>query len=230
MILRRHLIMGAACVASAAAAEGLKPHRQAQLLQGAKLADVAPRKFGSWTSEDVADALALNAPGTLGAELYNEVVARDYQNAAGAVVSILLAYGARQTDTLQLHRPEICFPAFGYSLSRIESVNLPIARGLTLPARRMAAQRAEQRESVIYWSRLGEFFPQSADQQKMARIKTTLKGVVADGVLARFSTANVYPEFGWTILSGFIDEFLAATAAPQRKALIGTERADAWPA
>jgi EpsI family protein len=228
-MLRRQIILGATCVAAAGAAEALKPHRTARLLQGAALAAIAPKAFGAWTSEDVNDALALNAPGTLSAELYNEVMVREYRNTAGAAVTLLLAYGARQTDTLQLHRPEICFPAFGYHLSRMESVMLPIANGLSLPARRMAASLSDLNESVVYWSRLGEYFPQDAEQQRAARFKTTLKGVVADGVLARLTTQNLYPESGWNLIYVFTREFLAAVAANQRKALVGTERANAWP-
>jgi EpsI family protein len=225
MIDRRGLLLGGACVAAAVGAELLKPHREAHLLSGAKLAEVVPPSFGAWTSEDVPDVLAVNGEGTLTAKLYNELVVRNYKSAAsGATITMLLAYGARQTDDLQLHRPEICYPAFGYALTRAESVALPIASGVTLPARQLLAELEDQRESIIYWSRLGEYFPQDASQQRAARFNTTLKGVVADGVLARFATPGPYPERGWSLVSGFIQELLPAIAPERRKVLVGTER------
>ena len=225
MIDRRGLLMGGACVAAAGAAELLKPHREAHLLAGAKLADIVPAAFGAWTSEDVPDSLAVNGEGTLTSKLYNELVVRDYKSAAsGVIITMLLAYGARQTDDLQLHRPEICYPAFGYALTRAESVALPIASGLTLPARRLLAEIEDHRDSIIYWSRLGEYFPQDSSQQRAARFNTTLKGVVADGVLARFATAGPYPERGWGLVNRFIEDLLPAIAPEQRKVLVGTER------
>ena len=35
----------------------------------------------------------------------------------GNEIMMMLAHGASQTNDLQLHRPEVCYPAFGYQLS-----------------------------------------------------------------------------------------------------------------
>jgi EpsI family protein len=225
MIDRRGLILGGSCAVAAAVSEGLKPHREAALLEGAQLADIVPRGFGDWSSEDVRDALALNQNGTLSARLYSDLVVRAYTKAGGPVVTMLLAYGRRQTETLQLHRPEICYPAFGYALARSEPIELPIGPGVQLPARRILAELADRRESVIYWSRVGEFFPQDPQQQRTARFRNTLQGVIADGVLSRFSIAGPYPEYGWMVLDDFIRQLIGAIPADRRKALVGTLRA-----
>jgi EpsI family protein len=226
MIARRDLLIGAACLAGAAGGVALKPRREVKLLQSGKVADLAPATFGGWTSEDVGDPYAVNGKGTLSAKLYNELVVRQYVNEAAQVgILMLLAYGGKQSDELQLHRPEVCYPAFGYTLVRNEPLSLPIAPGVTLPARRLAAVQDDRRESIIYWSRMGELLPQSAGQQRAARLKIGMSGIVPDGLLCRFSMGGENVEQNWKMIDAFVADLLAATAPNKRNVLIGDERA-----
>ncbi len=219
---RRALIAGALCAGGAALAYELKPHRYVSLLHEAKLDDLVPRRFGPWTSDDVGDPLALNGPGTLSSKLYNQLVTRLYSNGRTQVM-MLLAHGERQSDELQLHRPEICYPAFGYQVLVNEPEQLPLGGQVRLPARRLLARSPNDEERVIYWTRVGEYFPVSAGEQRQARFKNTVAGVVPDGVLCRFSTAD--SSAGWTGLQQFLQELVAATAPPGRRVLVGSERA-----
>ncbi len=226
MIQRRDLIIGGACLLSAAAAEAARPRRRVSLLAGGSLADMVPAKFGVWVSEDVGDPLAINGPDSLAAKLYSQLVTRVYTDpATGSQVMMLLAYGSRQTDDLQLHRPEICYPAFGYALKRNEQISLPVAAQVRLPARRMIAQSDERREAIIYWTRMGEMLPASGTEQREARLRIAMQGVVPDGVLCRFSALVDDPEHAWRLIEGFVPILLAAVAAKDRPVLIGSERA-----
>jgi len=220
---RRALIAGALCVGGAVAAQQLRPHRYVSLLRQAKLDDIVPRSFGGWTSEDVGDPLALNGPGTLSSKLYNQLVTRLYADGRGGQVLMLLAHGERQDDELQLHRPEICFPAFGYQLLADDAVQLPLGGRVTLPARQLLARSSTDEERVIYWTRVGEYFPLTAGEQKRARFQNTLAGIVPDGVLCRFTTANTPAASAG--LHQFLLELIGATAPPGRRALVGSERA-----
>ena len=138
---------------------------------------------------------------------------------------MLLAYGGRQSDELQLHRPEVCYPAFGYALVRNEPLSLPIASGVTLPTRRLAATYEERHESIIYWSRMGELLPQSAAQQRAARLKIGMQGIVPDGLLCRFSMTGDNVEQNWSTIETFVVDLLAAIAPGKRNVLIGDELA-----
>ena len=227
MTTRRNLLVGGACIAAAGSAALLQRRREVTLLKGAKLADVVPAAFGDWTSQDIGDPLAVNGPGTLSAKLYNELLTRAYVNSqTGMIVVALLAYGAHQTDELQLHRPEICYPAFGFALTRNEPMAVPLADGVTIPARELAAESEGRRESIIYWSRLGELLPQSSSGQRNARVETALHGIVADGLLSRFSVAGDYPRDDWNNLSKFARELVFAVKPDRRNVLIGTTRAN----
>jgi EpsI family protein len=220
---RRALFAGALCVGGALAAQGLKPHKYVSLLQSAKLDDLVPRRFGAWTSEDVGDPLAINGPGTLSSKLYNQLVTRAYSDGQGPPILMLLAHGERQSDELQLHRPEICYPAFGYALLKNEATSVQLAGGVRLPARQLLAKSPTNEESVIYWTRLGEHFPVSFNEQRKARFEDTLAGVIPDGILCRFSTADNTPA-AWARLGDFVRTLLNATGPQGRRVLIGTDR------
>ena len=226
MIARRNLLLGGACVAAAAAGTALKPRREQPLLKGAKLATVVPAAFGAWTSQDMSDPLAINGEGTLSAKLYNELVVRQYANPASEnAITMLLAYGGRQSDELQLHRPEVCYPAFGYDLMRNEAISLPVGGSAVLPARRLVAEQGDILESIIYWSRMGELLPQDGGEQRKARLEIAMQGIIPDGLLSRFSIVGQDPNRDWATIGAFVTELIAAIAPDMRKVLIGSQRA-----
>jgi EpsI family protein len=228
VIARRDFLIGGACLAAAGGAAWLKPRREVPLLRGVKVASVVPAVFGDWTSQDIGDPYAVNGEQTLSSKLYNELVVRDYRNAkTGVEVLMLLAYGRRQSDELQLHRPEVCYPAFGYDLVRNEPLNLPVGGQAVIPARRLAAEADGRRESIVYWTRMGELLPQDRAQQRAARLQTSMRGIIPDGMLSRFSIAGGEPEHDWKTIGAFVAELIAAVAPNDRKVLIGTERAQA---
>jgi EpsI family protein len=161
----------------------------------------------------------------LSSKLYNQLVTRAYTDGAGGhQVLMLLAHGERQSDELQLHRPEVCYPAFGYALLRNEPTQIQLGSAVTLPARRLLARSPSHEESVLYWSRLGEFFPIDATEQRTDRFKNAVAGLIPDGILCRFSTGDETPQ-AWGGLERFVHDLLAATSPPGRRVLIGTDRA-----
>jgi EpsI family protein len=227
MIARRDFLIAGACIAAAGAAYGLKPRHEVKLLPAKEtLADLIPMELPGWTGLEVGDPLALNQEGTLSARLYNQLVTRLYRNTeTNAQVMMLLAYGARQSDDLQLHRPEICYPAFGYTLVKNQPTQVPLADSASVPARRLVAENAEGREYVVYWSRLGEFLPQDGSQQREARFLNAFHGLVPDGVLCRFSTWANDEASAWTTANGFIAALVSNMRADRRSVLIGSQRA-----
>src|SRR5690242_20670756 len=115
MIARRDLIMGAACVVAAGGAYALKPSRRVSLLDGTTIDEIVPRQVEKWAARDVGDLVAPVSRNSLEAKLYGEVVERIYRDSSsGAEIMMLIAHGDTQTNDLQLHRPEVCYPAFGF--------------------------------------------------------------------------------------------------------------------
>lgn len=227
MINRRDLLLSAVCLAGAGSAYALTPRRHVSLLGRAKLADVAPRTFGPWSARDVGDLVSARTEGSLAAQLYDEMVERIYVNADnGQQVMALMAHGDTQSNELQLHRPEVCYPAFGLEISDDKAIQLPLAPAVFLPARTLVATGPDRREAILYWARLGEFLPVDRDQQRLDRYRTAFRGEIADGLLVRFSMFGAQPEHNHVILQDFARDLLHATPAGLRPPLVGTQIAN----
>jgi EpsI family protein len=226
MIGRRDLLIGTACLAGAGAAFKLSPHHHVSLLRGRTVEQTVPRAFGEWRSQDVSDLVAPKVEDSLAARLYGETVGRVYRGGPdGAEIMMLLAHGDTQSDDLQLHRPEICYPAFGFSISQSAVTNVALAPSVTLPSRSLVADAPDRRESIIYWSRLGEYLPLDRKQQQIDRLRTAMKGDIADGLLARFSVLGTDTGAAIGVLERFIPALVRAVPAEHRDILIGTQRA-----
>ncbi len=223
MNTRRGLIVGGACLAAAGAAYQLRPHRHTSLLGAAKIADVVPMRFGDWTGRDVSDLTAPVKAGSLMSTLYGQLIQRVYEHgASGLQIMTLVVHGDTQSNELQLHRPEICYPAYGFDLKANRPIRLQLAPAAALPARMLVCAAKERQENVVYWTRLGEFLPVTGNEQRLDRLKTSFQGLVADGLMARFSTVGADADGSFQLIRGFAPELIRATRAQFRPALIGT--------
>lgn len=227
MIDRRNLVIGAACVAAAGTAYALKPRRHVSLLGRRLLEDIVPKAFGEWSSQQVSNLVApKKEEGTLAAKLYSQTVERTYRNVVtGAEVMTLIAHGDTQSDALQFHRPEICYPAFGFAITQNQPTQLSLPGGARIPARHLVADGPGRREVIVYWSRLGEYLPIDGGEQRRDRLKTAMAGNISDGLLARFSLLGASPETSFAVLDPFVAGLIMATRPDQRDALIGTQLA-----
>ena len=224
---RRAFIIGGACLGAAGAAYALTPRQHYSLVGDVTLSSLVPMTFGSWAGRDSSDLVAPPAEGSLEARLYQETVERTYQNKdTGAEVMVLLAHGAAQTNSLQLHRPEVCYPAFGFRLSGSRVLPIPVTSRATVPSRRLIADAPQRRETIVYWTRLGDYLPVNGSEQRIDRVKIAMRGLVADGVLSRFSMIGQNAEANTTVLARFVSDLLLASSHSGRRALIGSTLAN----
>lgn len=228
MIQRRDLIIGASCLAALGLSEALRPRRRTSLLGTFKLDDVLPRAFGDWTSWDVSN-LVTSPPTDLKSRwLYTQTVGRIYRHApTGAEIMMLADYGDTQSNDLQLHRPEGCYPAAGFSVVSSQPIQLALSKTVSIPSRKLVADAPDRRESIIYWSRLGERLPMNSSQQRVDRLRTAMEGVVADGILMRFSGISPDPAPVFSIIETFVPALIQAVPPQHRPALIGSRLAAA---
>jgi EpsI family protein len=228
VIARRDFVIGGACVASAAITYELKPSRKTSLLkQGKKVSDIVPRKISGWSSREISDLVAPETPDSLLARLYGETVGRIYeQQAGGPQIMVLIAHGESESNELQLHRPEVCYPAMGFALSESAKEEIGIKGPVSIPARHLVARSPERQETIIYWTRLGEYFPTTVTEQRLVRLYTAMHRYIPDGLLARFSIIGPDVRLSLSTITEFIVELVMHVAPEQRSALIGTARAD----
>ncbi len=221
---RRDLLVGSACAVSAGAAVALKPRRRLSRLGAAILKQIAPDQVGDWSSWEVSGLAPPSTSDSLVTDIYDQLVERVYQRkSTGEEIMMLLAHGASQTNDLQLHRPEGCYPAFGYEIlyDRIGALQIP--PGVLLPTRRLVADAPGRRECIVYWTRIGDSLPTSYGAQRASLLANAMAGFVCDGVLARFSVVNLDIDRSFAMLEHFVLEFLRAVRASSRQAFIGDQ-------
>jgi EpsI family protein len=222
---RRDLVIGGLAVAAAAGAEALRPHRKLILLKGGKIDVLMPRKFDDWTAEASSGLVSPDQAGKLAKSLYSEIVERIYhEEHSGSSVMLLAAYGDTQSDLLQLHRPETCYPAVGFAVESSKPAQILLRNGARIPAREVVAVQDDRRENILYWTRIGERLPQSEGEQRTARFRNAVDGYVADGILFRCSALGD-SEASFKMMNQFVPALMNATPAVVRPALIGSRLA-----
>ena len=228
MIDRRELLAGAACLAAVGSAEWLRPRRIQRLMTAPSLESVVPPRFGPWVVGADGDLVIPETPGSLATRLYSDRLARVYDDAdGGAPVMLLIAYGSAQTDLLQLHRPESCYPAVGFSIANRRLVTVAVG-GARLPAVALTAEAPGRIEDVVYWSRLGDALPQSAGEQRSARLAAAMDGVIPDGILVRGSAVRPPGQPDQTSrVTDFLSRLVEAVPPAARDGFVGDRYARA---
>lgn len=221
MFNRRDLLIGAGCFAAAGASLGMKPHRRMDLLGKTKLDALMPKAFGAWKAEDTGSLIAPAREGSLEDKLYNQVVSRAFSRADGAQVMLLIAYGNAQTDLLQLHRPEVCYPFFGFTVVESHEQTIPVTPQVSIPGRALTASNFNRTEQILYWTRVGEYLPQNGNQQLLARLKSQIQGWIVDGVLVRISTVTPEAEDGLNANLDFARELVKTLDPRVLRPLLG---------
>lgn len=215
---RRELLLGAGLLAAAGTAFVRKPRIAEVLLGSAKLEALVPRRFMGWVF-DSSSGLVLPPADQLRDQLYAQVLTRSYTHADGSAVMLLMAYNGSQDGTLQVHRPEVCYPASGFKLTRIDDRVTPVSAGIDIPSRYIVAETELRTEQLIYWTRLGDRFPRKWAEQKLAVVEENLNGIIPDGILVRMSTVAAGDQRA--MLDRFAADLFRSVGARMRTVLVG---------
>ncbi len=225
---RRALLIGLGCAAAAGAAAALEPRRRMSLLGDAKLEKIVPARFAGWAPHPSEGVIVPQDEDGLAARLYSQLLTRVYVHEGGDAVMLLIAYGDTQNDLLQLHRPEICYPAFGFALADNRLAPIPLGEdgggrsGPEIPARALVAANSERIEQILYWTRIGEHLPTDGRSQRIAKLKDQFAGIIPDGVLVRVSNLLPDPDAARAANARFAADLIHAIAPRYRPALVGS--------
>ncbi len=115
LISRREIVAGLAMLTAAGVAAARRPDVQIDYMGRYKLDEIVPTTIGRWKFV-AASGLVTAPPDQLQRAVYSQLLTRVYYDGE-APIWLLLAYSANQTGFLQVHRPEFCYTAAGYSLS-----------------------------------------------------------------------------------------------------------------
>lgn len=215
---RRDVLLGGAMLAAGATAFALKPRNLVNLLGDKKLEALVPKRFDGWQFLS-ASGLVLPPKDQLSDKIYSQLLTRTYIRGDDHVM-LLIAYSAQQDGTVQVHRPEVCYPASGFTLTRNVLHEVGLGPKLEIPTRYIVADRLSYVEQMLYWTRIGPYFPGRWLEQREAVAKSNLKGDIPDGVLVRISTAG--PGDRRHLLDGFVGSLFRSVSPEMRAVLIGT--------
>ena len=128
------------CTASAVAYFARPSADAADRVPKIQLDTAIPKQFGTWREEPSQVAAVVN-PQTqqLLDKLYSQVLVRTYVDSQGYRVMLSLAYGDDQRGGLQAHKPEVCYPAQGFTLLKNVAAEIDTPFG-KVPGRRLGTQ------------------------------------------------------------------------------------------
>ena len=227
---RRDILFGGGLLLSAAAAAALTPRRHVVLLPaGRQLEALVPKRIGSWHAVPSDLFVLPKTKGSLSDKLYNQTVTRLYQSETDAPVMLVMAYGSVQNDSLQLHRPEVCYAAVGFQISESQTARIPLGGNAGLPVRELTATAEARVEPIVYWTRIGDSLPTSGREQRETKLEQQFAGIIPDGILVRMSTVAEPSPATFAELRKFAAAMVGAVAPADRPALIGTTLSGAIP-
>ncbi|MFN0315898.1 MAG: exosortase-associated protein EpsI, B-type [Burkholderiales bacterium] len=203
------------------------------LRPGAKAADagpvtvldqMVPKQFGEWREQTLSVAQMVN-PETkeLLDKLYSQILTRTYVNDRGYRIMLSLAYGSDQRGDLQAHKPEICYPAQGFTLKSNEPGTLATNFG-GIPVRRLDTFLGSRQEPVTYWFTFGDKAvggTAAGVYKRMVQMRYALSGQIPDGLLFRVSSIDPDPSGAYRVHDQFVDEMLKAIPPADRHRLSG---------
>jgi EpsI family protein len=188
---------------------------------GVSFESIVPKQFGDWREEPQRQAQIVN-PQTqeLLDKLYSEVVTRVYVNSAGYRIMLSLAYGSDQRGMLQAHKPEVCYPAQGFTVEKNVAIVLVTPYG-EIPARRLSTVMRTRHEPVTYWLTVGDRAVAGTVQKRLVELRFGLSGRIPDGLLFRVSSIDAEPGRAYGYHDQFINDLLESLSLSYRKRLSG---------
>ncbi len=186
-----------------------------------KLETAVPKDFGEWRELPDQQAQVVN-PQTkeLLDKLYSQILSRTYVNKQGYRIMLSLAYGDDQRGGLQAHRPEVCYPAQGFKLGKVEEGTLPTSFG-TIDVRRLTTELGPRSEPVTYWLTVGDQVIRNTFDKRVAQIRLGLTGQIPDGLLFRVSSIDTDTARAFAMQQKFAADMMAAVPVETRRQLSG---------
>ena len=189
--------------------------------KGITLELAVPKGFSDWTELPEQNAQVVN-PQTkeLLDKLYSQLLTRSYVNKEGYRIMLSMAYGDDQRGGLQAHRPEVCYPAQGFKLGKVEDGQLGTSFG-NIEVRRLSTTLGTRSEPVTYWLTVGDQVIRSKLDKRIAEIRLGLTGQIPDGLLFRVSSIDSDSTRGFAMHQKFVADMMSAVPATTRKQLSG---------
>ena len=180
-----------------------------------------PRTFNKWREEQSRSVQIVDPQQKeMIDKIYTQTLSRTYVNADGYRIMLAMAYGDDQRDGMQMHYPEVCYPAQGFMLQDKETGVLVTTNG-PIKVTRILTNLGQRNEPVTYWTTIGSTVFQGNIQKKIAEMRYGMDGKIPDGMLIRVSSIDDKTSNAYEMQNQFVNEMLAALAPEYREKLNG---------
>ena len=185
------------------------------------LETLIPERFGDWEVDRSIAPLQIDpeVQAKLN-KIYNQTLSRTYVDSKGRRVMLSMAYGGDQSDNMGVHKPEICYAAQGFEITRQSDERLQTDQG-SLPVKRLMAINGNRNEPISYWITIGDKATKPGMEQRLEQLRYGLSGTVPDGMLVRVSSIDTDLPGAYKMQDAFVNEMLRSLPAPARTKLVG---------
>ncbi|KAB7647922.1 exosortase C-terminal domain/associated protein EpsI [Polymorphobacter fuscus] len=217
---RRALVVGAAMASTAAVAYAAVPRRSGNRLVKHRLEDLIAPQIADWRW--VSNKGVVTTTETSDNDGYDQQLMRVYAAPDLPRIMLLIAYGSTQGGSLQLHRPETCYPGQGFRLADFRDLDLALGvPAVPVQARAFTARRDDRIERLLYWTRVAAAFPRNTAEEYRAILASVVTGTVPDGILVRVSTLGDTDATADQALARFAGAMVTAAPPLARALLVG---------
>ena len=225
LISFKHLVIGLCMFAAAGMALALKPTTKiADSGPAVDLEVLIPKTFGDWKIDET--IVPLIADPELQAKLdkiYNQTLTRTYVNSRNERIMLSIAYGGDQSDSMAVHKPEVCYPAQGFQIQKNRIDVFSTGEG-EIPVKRLVATQGRRIEPITYWTTVGDTTVISSSVKwKLNQIKYGLTGKIPDGLLFRISSIQADEIVAYQMQDDFSRALLGALTPEGKKRIIGAK-------
>jgi len=220
MLFRAGVLALIMCVASVSP---MALHREDRNVAGPAAIDLEsliPRSFGSWRERALVVQVVNPQTKAMLDKLYSQLLTRIYADDSGNTIMLTIAYGSDQRGNLEVHKPEVCYPAQGFSVHRNVASSMETPFG-PLAVRQLETSLGPRKEPLTYWSTMGSEVIEGRIQKRIAELSAVLAGRTPDGLLVRVSSIDPDAAHGWQVQQQFVRGLLQALSSSDRQRLAG---------
>lgn len=185
------------------------------------LKSMVPTSFGDWQEQLSVTHQVINPQQKQMLDsTYSETLSRTYINREGYRIMLSIAYGKNQSDALQLHRPESCYPAQGFILVARQPGAIDL-RGKPIAAMRLVTSLDQRFEPITYWAVVGDQTTTLDFHKKLIEFRYAMHNRIPDGMLVRVSSIDANTGNAYMMQNKFSTALVEAIAPEHRNRFSG---------
>ena len=158
-------------------------------------------------------------------KIYSQTLSRSYINSKGYRIMLSVAYGKNQSDALQLHKPEICYPAQGFTLLSKQSSTIELQKK-SVTVVHLETKLGQRIEPISYWIVIGDRVIKDSIDRKITEMRYAVNGRIPDGILMRVSSIDQDTSKAFEMQRQFAVAMVAAIAPQNRSRFAGDPKLD----